>query len=129
MAKQVGKIKLTFGRILAGIVVLALSIGLVLNYLTLNEVSAELNRATKEHEKLVSRGDSLGYQIEQQVGFNNIDELAGELGMVKLQSYQVQHVDIKENDTMTAAMADHDQNEGLVDNIVASFNILVEYLK
>ena len=129
MGKATKKLKLTFGQILAAVVVLALSIGLVMNYLALNEVSAELNHATKEHEKLVSRGDSLGYQLEKQVGFNNIDELAGDLGMVKLQSYQVQHVDIKENDTMTAALADHDQKDGLVDNIVASFNILVEYLK
>lgn len=128
MQKSQMKIKLSFGQVLLGLVVLALAIGLVLNYVSLNEVSAKLTSANNQYEKLVSQGESLEYEIKQQVNSTNVDELASELNMVKLESYQVRYFDIVEADSMSTTLANDEQN-GLLDGIVYSFNILVEYLK
>ena len=128
MQKTQKKFKISFGRILMGVVVLALAIGLVLNYVSLNEVSAELNSAQNRYEKLVSQGAGLEYEIKQQVNSTNVEELAAELNMVKLEPYQIRYFDIVEADSMSTTLAEDEQN-GLLDGIVYSFNILVEYLK
>lgn len=129
MGKKAGKIKITFKAVLGGFVVMALAIGLVFNYVSLNEVSAKLNAANNEYDQLVSREKALSYEIGQKVNFKNIEQLATErLGMVKLESYQVQHVDLVEADNMSVSGVE-DNNGGLMNNIIASFNILVEYLK
>lgn len=123
------KVKISFGQVLMVIVVLALAAGLVLNYLSLHEVSADCIEANKTYEKLCAQEQALNRRIEEQVNFSNIDQLATErLGMVKLESYQIRYVNIVEADSMSAVQAKEDQN-GLVNNIVRGFNILVEYLK
>lgn len=123
------KFKFTFGQILLGVAVLALALGLVLNQMALNEVSHKLASATSEYEKLVSQGEELEHEIEQKVNFSNIDVLAADRGMVKLEPYQIRYVDVDEADSMSASLANKEQNDGLMDSIVYSFNILVEYLK
>lgn len=128
MQKSQTKNKISFGQILLGFVVLALAIGLVLNYLSLNEVSAKLTNANNRYEKLVSQGESLEYEIKQQVNSTNVEQLAAGLNMVKLESYQVRYFDIVEADSMSTTLA-NDERNGLLDGIVYSFNILVEYLK
>ena len=128
MRKTQKKFKISFGQILMGVVVLALAIGLVLNYVSLNEVSAELSAAENRYEKLVSQGASLEYEIKQQVNSTNVEQLASELNMVKLEPYQIRYFDIVEADSMSTTLAEDEQN-GLLDGIVYSFNILVEYLK
>lgn len=122
-----GKIKAK--NIIMGIVVFALAVGLVLNYLSLNKVSRDLRNANKEYEQLVNEEKTLNYEITKQVSFSNIEQLAGDrLGMVKVEPYQIQYINFNEEDSITAASLEEDNN-GLVDNLVASFNILVEYLK
>ncbi len=128
MQKTQKKFKISFGQVLMGVIVLALSIGLVLNYVSLNEVSAELSSATDRYEKLRSEEESLKYEITQQVNPENIEQLASELNMVKLEPYQIRYFDIVEADSMSTSLAEDEQN-GLLDGIVYSFNILVEYLK
>ena len=124
---QKTKFKLSFNQIFMVVVVLVLAAGLVINYLSLHEVSADLIEANKTYEKLVTQGEVLKHQIEQQVNFSNIDQLATErLGMVKVQNYQIRYVDIVEADSMSAVQA---EESGLMNNIVRSFSILVEYLK
>ena len=124
---QKTKFKLSFNQIFMVVVVLVLAAGLVINYLSLHEVSADLIEANKTYEKLVTQGEVLKHQIEQQVNCSNIDQLATErLGMVKVQNYQIRYVDIVEADSMSAVQA---EENGLMNNIVRSFSILVEYLK
>ena len=124
---QKTKFKLSFNQIFMVVVVLVLAAGLVINYLSLHEVSADLIEANKTYEKLVTQGEVLKHQIEQQVNFSNIDQLATErLGMVKVQNYQIRYVDIVEADSMSAVQT---EENGLMNNIVRSFSILLEYLK
>lgn len=122
-----GKFHISFSGMLCGVVVIGLAIGLVINYLSLNEVSAELTAAKNTYETLSGQEKSLNYEIEKQVNFTNIDQLAARVGMVKLQPSQIQYIDIVQVDNMSARKELKDDT--LVKNIVASFNILVEYLK
>lgn len=128
MQKTQNKFKITFGQALMGVIVLVLAIGLVLNYVSLNEVSAKLSDATEHYEKLCSEEESLKYEITQQVNPENIEQLASELNMVKLDPHQIRYFDIVEADSMSTSIGKDEQN-GLLDGIVYSFNILVEYLK
>ena len=101
---------------------------MIFNYLSLNEVSAKLCAANKKYDTLVGEEKALSFEVEKQVNFTNIDKLATErLGMVKLQPHQVQYVTLTEADTMT--VKENGNENALVSNLVASFNILVEYLK
>ena len=122
------KIHITLGGVLCGLIVVALSLGMIFNYLSLNEVSAKLCAANKKYDTLVGEEKALSFEVEKQVNFTNIDKLATErLGMVKLQPHQVQYVTLTEADTMT--VKENGNENALVSNLVASFNILVEYLK
>ena len=127
--KRTNKCKITFGQVILGIVVLALALGMVINQLSLNEISAKLNSATTQYERLVSQGEELEQQISEQVNISNIDDLATQLNMVKVKNYQIQYVDVTEADSMSATLANDEQKDGLVDTIIYSFNILLEYLK
>ena len=127
--KKTNKCKITFGQVILGIAVLALALGMVINQLSLNEISAKLNSATTQYERLVSQGEELEQQISEQVNISNIDDLATQLNMVKVKNYQIQYVDVTEADSMSATLANDEQKDGLVDTIIYSFNILVEYLK
>ena len=126
--KSSKKIHITLGGVLCGLIVVALSLGMIFNYLSLNEVSAKLCAANKKYDTLVGEEKALSFEVEKQVNFTNIDKLATErLGMVKLQPHQVQYVTLTEADTMT--VKENGNENALVSNLVASFNILVEYLK
>lgn len=122
-----GKFHISLSGVLCGVVVIGLAIGLVINYLSLNEVSAKLTAAGNTYETLSGQEKSLNYEIEKQVNFTNIDQLAARVGMVKLQPSQIQYIDIEQADNMSVRKEQKDDT--LVKNIVASFNILVEYLK
>ncbi len=122
------KIKFTFGQMFMAVIVLLLAIGLVLNYLSLHNLTAKINEANNTYTKLSAENAALDQEILKQVNFSNIDQLAAEIGMVKVEPYQIQYVNIEGNDIMTSSKAEADQG-GLVDNIVRSFSIVVEYLR
>lgn len=128
MHKSQKKFKVTFGQVLMGVIVLAMAIGLVMNYVALNEVSAKCAAAESRSVKLDSEIESLEYELAQKVNPENIEQLATDLNMVKLEPYQIRYFDIVEADSMSTTLTEDEQN-GLIDGIVYSFNILVEYLK
>lgn len=128
MQKTRKKMKISFGQVLMGVIVLAMAIGLVMNYVSLNELSAEVTAAESRSAKLDSEIEGLKYEATQKVNPENIEQLASELNMVKLEPHQIHYFDIVEADSMSTSLAEDKQN-GLLDGIVYSFNILVEYLK
>ena len=57
----------------------------------------------------------------------NLEEIATEqLGMVKLESYQIHTVNLAGDDSVEIIA--EEKKDGFFDGIVASFNILLEYL-
>ncbi len=121
----------SFGGIMAGVVVLAMSLGLLINYVSLNEVSSALRKSKKTYEELVTESQIISQQLDTKISNEEIIRRAEEdLGMQKMESYQIQYVNLIEQDSIYLAKNEaEDDRAGLLDGIVASFNILVEYLR
>ena len=97
------------------------------NIISLNELTLDISDTKDELEQLQSDNSVLAIQIERKNSLENIEEIATEqLGMVKLESYQIHSVNLVEDDSIEVVTAEKDR--GFFDGIVASFNILVEYL-
>ncbi len=106
-------------------VVLALS---VLNCcISLNELTHEMSSKKKELETVSTENSVLNIAIERKNSLGNIEEIATEqLGMIKLESYKIQTVNLAQDDSVE--IVTEKETRGFFDGIVASFNILVEYL-
>ena len=100
----------------------------VLNgYISLNELSREVTSKKKELETLESENSVLCLAIDRKNSLGNIEEIATEqLGMLKLESYQIHTVNLAKDDSVEVVT--EEKTRGFFDGIVASFNILVEYL-
>ncbi len=100
----------------------------VLNgYISLNELTLKTSKAKKQLETIESQNSVLCLAIDRKNSLGNIEELATEqLGMVKLESYQIHTVNLANEDSIEV-VSEKDES-GFLEGIVASFNILVEYL-
>lgn len=100
----------------------------VLNgYISLNELTLEAGNKKEELEQLESSNSVLALQINRKNSLGNIEQIATEqLGMVKLESYQIHTVNLAVDDSIEVVKPEDDK--GFFDGLVASFNILVEYL-
>lgn len=121
----------SFGGVMAGIIVLAMSLGLLINYVSLNELSSALRKEKKNYEALVTESQVISQQLGTKISNEEIVRKAEEeLGMQKMESYQIQYVNLIEQDSIYLAKNDaKDDGVNLLDGIVASFNVLVEYLR
>lgn len=128
MKKLNEKIKLSPLHVLGGLLVIAMCICLIGCYISLNEVSAQVNSAKKALTKLEGETDVLSVQVERKNDIDEIEKVATEqLGMQKLESYQVETVNLIEGDSVSLPQGGDGQNS-FFDGVVASFNILLEYL-
>ena len=100
----------------------------VLNgYISLNELSLQASKKSKELETLSSENSVLALQIDRKNSLGNIEQIATEqLGMVKLESFQIHTVNLAGSDSVEILTEEKDNN--IFDGIVANFNILLEYL-
>lgn len=100
----------------------------VLNgYISLNELSREVTNKKKELETLEGENSVLSLAIDRKNSLGNIEEIATEqLGMVKLESYQIHTVNLAKDDSVEVIT--EEKSGSFLDGIVASFSILVEYL-
>lgn len=121
----------SFGGVMTGIVVLVMSLGLLINYVSLNEVSSALRKEKKNYEALVTESQVISQQLGSKISNEEIIRKAEEeLGMQKMESYQIQYVNLIEQDSVYLAKNEvKDDGVNLLDGIVASFNVLVEYLR
>lgn len=100
----------------------------VLNgYISLNELTITTNNKEKELAEVVDANEVLAIEIDRKNSLGNIERIATEeLGMVKLQSYQIHTVNLASDDSVEIVTESEDNS--FIDGIVASFNILLEYL-
>ena len=111
----------------ASIACIVLSVFVLSGYISLNELTLESNRNARELEALESQNEVLMFQIEQKNSLGNIEQVATEkLGMVKLESYQVHTVNLAGDDSVEVIT--EEKGNDFLDGVVASFNILLEYL-
>jgi cell division protein FtsB len=109
------------------IVCIVLSVFVLGCNISLNELSLEAANKTKALEQLESQNSVLALQIDRKNSLGNIEEIATQqLGMVKLESFQIHTVNLAGDDSVEIVSKEKDN--GFFDGVVASFNILLEYL-
>lgn len=111
----------------ASIAVITLAAFVLGGYISLNELTLEAARKKRELDAVTSDKSVLAMEIDRKNSLSNIEEIATEqLGMVKLESFQIHTVNLAKDDNVD--IITKDKEGGFFDGIVASFNILLEYL-
>lgn len=101
---------------------------LLYSHIALNEVSNDLLAAKQELTKLEGEAGNLQVSIDSKNSMGEIERIATEeLGMVKIENYQIQTINLLTDDTVEI-IKDEPTNDSWWDGVVAEFNILWEYL-
>ncbi len=101
---------------------------LLYSHIALNEVSSDLLAAKQELTKLEGEAGNLQVSIDSKNSMGEIERIATEeLGMVKIENYQIQTINLLTDDTVEI-IKDEPTNDSWWDGVVAEFNILWEYL-
>lgn len=125
--------KMKFSNVRWSVVLIAavfIAIGgyLLYSHIALNEVSSELLAAKQELTKLEGEAGNLQVSIDSKNSMGEIERIATEeLGMVKIENYQIQTINLLTDDTVEI-IKDEPTNDSWWDGVVAEFNILLEYL-
>ncbi len=114
--------------LLCALVLVAIGGFMLYSHIALNEVSEDLLAAKAELADLEGDGVSLQVSIDAKNQMDEIERIATEeLGMVKIESYQVQTINLLTDDTVEI-IKDEPADNSWWDGVVAEFNILLEYL-
>lgn len=111
-------------------IALFLAIGgyLLYSHIALNEVSSDLLAAKADLTKLEGETGALQVSIESKNSMDEIERIATEeLGMVKIENYQIQTINLLTDDTVEI-IKDEPKGNSWWDGVVAEFNIILEYL-
>lgn len=114
--------------VLIAAVFIAIGGYLLYSHIALNEVSSELLAAKQELTRLEGEAGNLQVSIDSKNSMGEIERIATEeLGMVKIENYQIQTINLLTDDTVEI-IKDEPTNDSWWDGVVAEFNILLEYL-
>ncbi len=109
-------------------VFLAIGGYMLYSHIALNEVSNDLLAAKQELTQLEGEAGSLQVSIDRKNDMDEIERIATEeLGMVKVENYQVQTINLLTDDSVQI-IEEEPQSDSWWDGVVAEFNILWEYL-
>lgn len=112
---------------LATVIVVALTAFILYGNISLNELTIENSNKQKELTAVNDANEILRLEIDRKNSLGNIEQIATEqLGMVKLQDYQIHTVNLESDDSVE--IVKESDRATIIDGIVASFNILLEYL-
>lgn len=101
---------------------------LLYSHIALNEVSSNLLAAKSDLTKLEGETGALQVSIESKNSMDEIERIATEeLGMVKIENYQIQTINLLTDDTVEI-IKDEPKGNSWWDGVVAEFNIVLEYL-
>lgn len=114
--------------VLIAAVFIAIGGYLLYSHIALNEVSSKLLAAKQELTQLEGEAGNLQVSIDSKNSMGEIERIATEeLGMVKIENYQIQTINLLTDDTVEI-IKDEPTNDSWWDGVVAEFNILLEYL-
>lgn len=115
--------------VVLGVVVFLLLGGyLVYSHIALNEVSSDLLVAKSDLSRLEGEAGTLQVSIDSKNSMDEIERIATEeLGMVKIENYQIQTINLLTEDTVEI-IKDEPTDSSWWDGVVTEFNILWEYL-
>ncbi len=88
-----------------------------------NELTTQVNNLKGEYEDLVNEQIQLNVQIDAMADLNNIEVIAAEMGMSKIQSHQIEYVNLGSEDHAEIIAA----NDGF-GGLFRNFSMIWEYL-
>ncbi len=113
--------------VVASVACIVLAAFVLCGYISLTELTITDNKKQKELVALTDSNAIIQLEIDRKNSLGNIEQIATEqLNMIKLQSYQIHSVNLESDDSVEIVSTP--KSDSLFDGIVASFNILVEYL-
>ncbi len=101
---------------------------LLYSHIALNNISDQLLKAKNELTALEGEAGAMQVSIDAKNQIGEIERIATEeLGMVKIENYQIQTINLLTDDTIEI-VKDEPKSNSWWDGVVAEFNILLEYL-
>ncbi len=113
------------------ILCMALIIGVTVSFIysraMLVEVNEEVNAANEQLQILESEKTRLDMELESMVSLKNIEELAENMGLTKVEKYQVEYIDLSQGDKVV--VSDEAKSTSFFDQIWQAVQKIVSYLK
>ena len=88
-----------------------------------NELTTQVNRLKSEYEDLVNEQIQLNVQIDAMAELDNIEAIAAQMGMSKIQQHQIEYVNLGSEDR--AELISVDDGFG---GVFRNFSMIWEYL-
>ena len=108
------------------VMVLAIVCAILYNKMILTELTSQIEDAQAQYELLKNDNRLMQVALENKTSLRTIQEIAeNELGMAKVESYQVQYIDLGAGDRVVLARA---SQMGLADYIQMAYRSVLEYL-
>ena len=108
------------------VVVLGIVCAILYNNMILTELTSQIEDAEAQFEVLKNENRLMQVALEGKTSLRAVQETAeNELGMAKVESYQVQYIDLGEGDRVVLARA---PQLGLADHIHMAYRSVLEYL-
>ena len=88
-----------------------------------NELTTQVNALKSEHADLVNEKIQLGVKIDAMAELSNIEQIAQEMGMSKIQQHQIEYVNLGSEDRAEVISVDDGFGE-----LFRNFSMIWEYL-
>ncbi|MCX8130125.1 MAG: cell division protein FtsL [Clostridia bacterium] len=111
--------------------VFALGAIIALRYAMITEISYNIDKKTKEYNKIVNENSRLKVAIEENMNISKIKDIAeGKLGMQKPDKYQIVYVNVPRNDfsMVSEKYKDSDESKGAVAAVIDKLGKITELL-
>ena len=103
------------------VLLVVLMSGTVYSRQQLTEIKSDINKSTAELTEIQSENAYLNYELESTVSLRNVETYAeDELGLVKVDSSQVEYISIQDENKIEAG----DKNENIFQSF---FNMIIEF--
>ncbi len=124
--QQAARRDVTLTVALCFIMAIAISAMVVYNYMTLNELTAEINKGHAQYEMLQSEYRRLMVRSESELSLRKIEERARtQLGMAPIEGYQIEYIEVMQEEQVAVVSSP----PSMLDRLWGTCASLVEYLR
>lgn len=111
----------------AAVIVIGITSLMIVNRVALTEIGEEINAANEDLQILQSENTRLNVELEEKMSLDNIEEKAvNELGLTKMNNYQVQYLNLTQEDKIE--LTNPKSSGNIFDTIAGLFDKIKEYL-
>ena len=111
----------------AAVIVIGITSLMIVNRVALTEIGEEINAANEDLQILQSENTRLNVELEEKMSLDNIEEKAvNELGLTKMNNYQVQYLNLTQEDKIE--LTNPKSSGNIFDTIAGWFDKIKEYL-